>query len=552
MNARARRLWYYALAMAENCESEVGEMFDVVISGGTVIDGTGRRGFRADVGIEGDRIGAVGDLRAADARRVVNATGLCAAPGFIDTHAHSDGVLLWDAQHANGLRQGITTEILGQDGLSYAPMSAENYRMYRRYLSGILGEPPEDLDMSSVAAFRSHYDGKVSINTAYNIAHGAIRLETVGFKDVPLRGAALDKALELVRQGMEEGAVGFATGMSYHPNAWSDTDELVAICEVVAEYGGVYTTHLRDVNTDRGFGGGGVPEALEIGRRAGVKVHFSHYRTQASNAGQVAQQMELIDKAKAEGVDCTLELYPYPTGSSFPLSFLPTEYHEGGTEEAMARLRDGRRRSRLVRILEDNGRRTLHDAVLTYMKVNKDLEGMSLPDVAEMRGYDSLGETLVELLIEEDGQICYRGAPPDSVRVWDQISRDAMEFLSRPDYMVGSDAIPIGSMPHPRAYGCFPRFLGRLRRKHPIISLEQTVQRMTDNAAQRFGLTERGRVERGYFADIVVFDDERVIDNATYDDPTQFPTGIPFVLVNGQVAVDNERCTGTLAGRAVP
>ena len=144
------------------------------------------------------------------------------------------------------------------------------------------------------------------------------------------------------------------------------------------------------------------------------------------------------------------------------------------------------------------------------------------------------------------------GGAADSVRVWDQISRDAMEFLSRPDYMVGSDAIPIGSMPHPRAYGCFPRFLGRLRRKHPIITLEQTVQRMTDNAAQRFGLTDRGRIERGRYADIVVFDAEHVIDNATYDDPVQFPTGIPFVLVNGQVAVDTERCTGVLAGKAVP
>ncbi len=526
-------------------------MFDVIVTGGTVVDGTGAPGYRADVGVEGDRIAAIGDLTSADARRVVDATGLVVAPGFIDTHAHSDGVLLVDPQHANGLRQGITTEILGQDGLSYAPMSADNYRAYRRYLAGILGEPPEDLDMSSVAAFRSHYDGKVSINTAYNIAHGAVRLETVGFEDKPLRGEPLRKALDLVRQGMEEGAVGFATGMSYHPNAWSDTDELVAICEVVAEYGGVYTTHLRDVNTERGFGGGGVPEALEIGRRSGVKVHFSHYRTQASNAGQVDEQMELIDRAKSEGVDCTLELYPYPTGSSFPLSFLPSDFHEGGLDEIMRRLRDGRRRPRLVRELESNPNRTLRDAVLTYMKVNKDLEGMSLPDVAAMRG-GGLGETLVELLIEEEGQICYRGAPPDSVRVWEQVSQDAMEFLSRPDYMVGSDAIPIGSMPHPRAYGCFPRFLGRLRRKFPIISLEQTVQRMTENAARRFGITDRGRIAQGGFADIVVFDSERVIDNATYDDPVQFPAGIPYVLVNGQVAVDSERCTGALAGRAVP
>ena len=526
-------------------------MFDVIITGGTVVDGSGSPGFRADVGIVGERIEAVGDLPDAVARRVINATGLTISPGFIDTHAHSDGVLLTDPQHANGLRQGITTEILGQDGLSYAPMSAENYKMYRRYLSGILGEPPEDLDMSSVAAFRSHYHKKVSINTAYNIAHGAIRLETVGFEDAPLRGDALDKALDLVRQGMEEGAVGFATGMSYHPNAWSDTYELIAICRVVAEYGGVYTTHLRDVNTDRGFGGGGIPEALEIGRRSGVKVHFSHHRTDASTAGQVAERVELIDQAKAQGVDCTLELYPYPTGSSFPLSFLPSDIHRGGVDDIIPRLSVQRIRDRIIDELETNPRRTLNDAVLTYMKNNKDLEGMSIPDIAEQRG-TGLGETLLDLLIEEEGQICYRGAPPDSVRVWDQISRDAMDFLARDDYMVGSDAIPIGSMPHPRAYGCFPRFLGRLRKKHPVISLEQTVQRMTDNAARRFGLTDRGLVKEGYFADIVVFDADRVIDNATYDDPVQFPTGIPFVLVNGSVAVDSERCTGVLAGQAVP
>ena len=157
-------------------------MFDVIITGGTVVDGSGSPGFRADVGIAGERIETIGDLSGAEARRVINATGLTVSPGFIDTHAHSDGVLLWDPQHANGLRQGITTEILGQDGLSYAPMSADNYKTYRRYLSGILGEPPEDLDMSSVAAFRSHYHKKVSINTAYNVAHGAIRLETVGFR----------------------------------------------------------------------------------------------------------------------------------------------------------------------------------------------------------------------------------------------------------------------------------------------------------------------------------------------------------------------------------
>ena len=526
-------------------------MFDLIISGGTVVDGTGAPGIRADVGINAERIEAIGDLSQAGARRVIDATGLTVSPGFIDSHAHSDGVLLWDPQHANGLRQGVTTEILGQDGLSYAPMSAENYRTYRRYLSGILGEPPEDLDMSSVEAFRSHYHKKVAINTAYNVAHGAIRLETVGFTDKPLVGNALEEAKRLIREGMEQGAVGFATGMSYHPNAWSDTTEMIELCKVVAEAGGVYTTHLRDVNTDRAYGGGQVPEALEIGRQSGVKVHFSHYRTQASNAGQVAERMELIDKAKAEGVDCTLELYPYPTGSSFPLSFLPSYAHEGGPDAIMKRMKDPSERAKIVAHLEASHARPLDEAVFTYLGKNKDLEGMSLPDVAADRGL-SLAETLMDLLIEEDGQICYRGAPPDSVKTWQQISRDCVEFLSRPDFMVGSDAIPLGSLPHPRAYGCFPRFLGRLRRQFPILTLEGMVQRMTDNPARRFGITDRGRIEKGYFADIVVFDPDHIIDNATYDDPKQFPTGIPFVVVNGQVAVDNERCTGALAGHAVP
>ena len=526
-------------------------MFDVVIVGGTIVDGTGAPGYRADVGVAGETIEAIGDLSQAEARRVIDATGLTVSPGFIDTHAHSDGVLLIDPQHANGLRQGITTEILGQDGLSYAPLSAENYRANRRYLSGLLGEPPEDLDMSSVTAFRSHYHKKVAINTAYCVAHGAVRLETVGFHDLPLNGDAMKKAKRLVQEGIEQGAVGLATGMSYHPNAWSDTAELVELCKAAREAGGVYVTHLRDVNTDRAFGGGGVPEALEIGRRSGVGVHFSHYRTHPNSAGQVAELMELIDKAKVEGVDCSLELYPYPTGSSFPLSLLPSYAHEGGPDAAIDRLRDPTERRAIAEHLDGNPTRSLHDAVLSYLPRNRHLEGMSLTDIAGDRGV-SRSEALIDLLIDEYGQVGYRGAPPASVRVWQQVSRDCVELLSRPDYMVGSDAIPLGSLPHPRAYGTFPRFLGRLRRQFNIMSLEQMVQRMTENPARRFGLTRRGRIETGYYADLVVFDPEHIIDNATYDDPNQFPTGIPFVVVNGEVAVEHERCTGVLAGQAVP
>ena len=305
-------------------------MFDVVLKGGTVVDGTGSPGFRADVGVANDVIEAVGDLSQAEAARTIDTDGLTVSPGFIDTHTHSDAALLTDPQHEASLRQGVTTEILGQDGLSYAPLSPNNYRTYARYLAGILGRPPLDLDMSSVEAFRSNYHKKVAINTAYNVAHGAVSVATIGFHDRPMEGGHMEHAKQLVREGMEQGAVGFATGLSYHPQAWSTTEEIVELCKVVAQDDGVYVTHLRDTNTDRAFGGGLIPEALEIGRRSRVKVHFSHHRTSAETAGQVAERMELIDEAKAEGVDVTCELYPYPVGSTFPMSMLPSYAHEGG------------------------------------------------------------------------------------------------------------------------------------------------------------------------------------------------------------------------------
>lgn len=517
-----------------------------------MIDGSGAPGFVADVGISGDAIEAIGDLSdlAPNAARVIDAKGLTVSPGFIDTHTHSDGILLWDPQHANGLRQGITTEILGQDGLSYAPLSAENYPIYKRYISGILGEPPEGLDMSSVSAFRSHYDRKVSINTAYCVAHGAVRLEALGFRDEPLVGDSLEKAKRLITEGIEQGAVAFATGLMYFPQSWSDGDEMVELCKTAHEAGGVYVTHLRTNHNERSFGGeGGVPEALEIGRRSGIGVHFSHYRTRPETAGQVEETMELIDKAKSEGVDCTMELYPYPSGCTFALSMLPSHVHDGGPEAALNRIKDASERKKLAEGLEsDDG---LVGVVVTYSPQTPEAEGMSVMELAEAGGV-SPGELVCDLLIKNDLRVAYRGAPPDSVKVWRQVSRDTMDLLSRPDYMVGSDAIPIGSMPHPRAFGTFPRILGRLQRQFNVISLEQLIQRVTDNPAKRFGLKKRGRIEKGYFADVVVFDSERIIDNATYDDPRQPPAGIPYVLVNGQVAVDNERCTGVFAGRAVP
>ena len=526
-------------------------MFDLLIKEGNIVDGTGNPRYKSDIGILGDKIVFIGNSDDKESKETINAKGLIVSPGFIDTHTHHDGVLLNDPQHASSLRQGVTTEILGQDGLSYAPLSSENYKIQRRYLGGILGTPPDNLDMSTIESFRSHYHKKVSINTAYPVSHGALRMETVGFYDKPLTGKNLDYAKNLLEDGLNQGSVGLATGMSYHPNAWSTTEELIELCKVVQKYDGVYITHLRDVNTERGFGGGGVPEALEIGRKSGVKVHFSHTRTSAENAGKVSEVLELIDKAKSEGVECTLELYPYPTGSSFLLSSLPSWAHEGGPDDILIRLNDLDSRKKIIESLKNNTKRQMESVLLSYLPNNPELEGMTVAELSEIRNI-SMGDLICDLLIEQDLQVGFWQVPPQSISTWRQISKDAMDFISREDYMIGSDSIHIGSVPHPRAYGTFPRFIGRLRRQFKVISLEKMIQRVSNNPANTFNLSKRGLIKKGNFADIVIFDEDKMIDTATYDDPKQYPLGIPYVVVNGIVAVDKEVCTGRFAGYAVP
>ncbi len=526
--------------------------FDLLISRGTVVDGTGAPGVRSDIGINGKKIAEIGDLSDATATRVVDATGHTASPGFIDVHAHSDGALLSDGQHANGIRQGITTEIIAPDGLTLAPLSAENYRMYRWYLSGILGLPPEDLDMSSIEAARANYHQKTSCNVAMFAGHGPIRLEAAGFEDVPLTGAALDKAKGLLRESLEQGTCGFATGLSYYPNSYSTTDELVELCKVVAEFGLPLSIHLRNHNVDRAPTGGGVEEAIDIGRQSGVKVHLEHYRTQPGSEGDLEAILAPVDAAKADGVDITLETYPYPVGSSFPQSFFPGWIHEGGPARLLERLADRSLRPQIVEEMSKILYGRPAGNVWSWIGPDGDESkaGMLLDELAERDGV-SVGNHVCDLMIESNLACGFRGAPPHSTSVWRQIEEDVMRLLARPDYMVGSDAIPVGQQPHPRAYGCFPRIVGRLRRRYGY-PLEQVVQRMTQNPAERFGLTDRGVLKPGNFADIVVFDADHINDRSSFEDPAVFPEGIPHVIVNGQVAVDHERLTGVLAGEAVP
>lgn len=525
--------------------------FDLILSGGQLLDGTGTPAVDADLGVIGEKIEAVGDLSRAQARRIIPLRGLTVTPGFIDTHTHSEGALLHDPRHAYGLRQGITTEIVGLDGMSWAPLSRPNFQLYARYLGGILGDPPPDLDMSSVAAFRVHYHRKVAVNVAYLVPHGALRLELLGFRDLPLRGETLRTAGRMVRQGIEQGAVGFSTGAAYYPGYWADTRELVELCGAVREAGGVYVNEPRVGTPGRAFAGGGIQEGLEIARQSGAPVHFAHLRTTEQTAGRLRELTDPIDRAKDQGVDCTMDIYPYPSGSSIAVSFLPGEMQEGGPDAILQRLADPGRQRAIRDHLENRLFAPLEPVTFSYLPRNPHLEGKSLAEASRLRG-TSPAQTLCDLLLEEELKVGYLNAPPSSRALREAIDRDCLQLLARPDAMACSDITPLGSAPHPRCYGAFPRFLGRLRRRHPTFCLETMVQRMTDGPARRFGLTGRGRLQPGYFADLVAFDPDTVTDTATFDDPRRFPVGIPWVMVNGQVAVEEGRCTGVLAGQAVP
>ncbi len=526
--------------------------FDLLIINGTVYDGTGSPGVFADVGINGKKIANVGRLDSATATRVIDALGMAVTPGFIDAHSHADAELLRNGQHASGIRQGVTTEIIAPDGLTLAPLSHDNYVMYMHYLSGVLGFASEDLDMSTFETAMSNYHRNTSCNVASFLGHGPLRLEAVGgMIDEPLVGDAWNKAESIIRNSMEQGACGFSTGLSYYPNSFSDTAELVAIMNIVKEYDRPLSIHLRNHNTERGFAGGGVEEAMEIGRQTGAKIHLEHYRTQPNSAGELEELLEPVERAKADGVYVTLETYPYPVGSSFPQSFFPSWFHEGGPDSMMRTLGDEESRARIVADMRTGPRSGVAGNVWSWIQSdkNKHLEGRLFDEVAEERGI-SIEEMICRVMYEENLTCGFRGAPPGSTSAWRQVEADIMELMQRPDYMVGSDSIPTGGQPHPRAYGCFPRMIGRLRRRHNV-PLELMVQRLTQNAAQTFGLEGRGEINEGMFADIVVFDPDRITDRATFEDPEVFPEGIPFVIVNGEVAVDHERVTGVLAGEAV-
>ena len=514
-------------------------MLDLLIKNGLVIDGSGSPGFHAAVLVENGQVtvhrGDASDLQAA---RVIDATGHVVCPGFIDLHSHAGLTILGAPHHDPKVRQGVTTELVGIDGISHAPFkSQEELHRYIWLDSGLNGYPPMPADWLTVADLLSKYDNKVAINVAYILGNSPVRIWAMGWNDRPATGDELEEMKSVVREAMEEGAWGLSTGLDYPPGSYADTDELVALSEASARLGGFYHTHTRaSLKAQRLL----APweEALEIGRRSESPVHLTHYRQGAQGVGSHLDYLGLVERARDEGMDVTFDCYTYPySGTTLTMGF-PHWSKDGGPERLMAALKDPADRARLKK---DLLREWVENQWLTNFTQpqNSKYEGKLLTDIAEMREQDT-EDALFDLLIEENLGISTvsLGTNPHTLSA----------FVSHPYGMIASDAILFGEYPNPRSYGCFPIVLAEFVRAEKHLRLPEAIRKMTSFPAQRLGLPDRGLLRDGFKADIVVFNPDTVKARATKDNPKQYPVGIEYVIVNGQVVIDRAENTGALPG----
>ena len=516
-------------------------MLDLLIRGGMIVDGTGNPGFYGALGVEGERIRILrGDLEGIESARVIDAAGRIVCPGFIDMHAHSGLVMLAEPEHEPKVRQGITTELIGVDGNSYAPFrSDDDFRRFVEINSGLDGNPRLRGRWSTVAQYLDMFTGRVAVNVAYIIGNSPLRIAAVGWEDQPpTRDQAADMKA-LLREGMEEGAWGLSTGLDYPPGSYADTAELIELSREARRLGGIYHSHVRYSLGDRFLDP--FKEALDIGRGSQVPVHITHFYQRTTSPGGAAPMLQLVEDAREEGLDVTFDSYPYTLSSTRLLIMVPQWAHAGGVERLKVVLRTERERLR-KEMQPRAGSWT--DIWLTNFKHHHHhrFEGRSIAEVAEMMGQDPV-DAVCDLLLAEDLQVSYVSASGNGATL--------PRFVSHPLSMVGSDALLIGDYPSPRTYGTFPIILAEYVRDERIMSLPDAVRKMTSFPAQRLGLPDRGLLRDGFKADIVVFDAKTVKAPATRTQPKQFPIGIDYVVVNGQVVVDEGKHTGVLAGRAL-
>ncbi|OGD56808.1 hypothetical protein A3K78_10240 [Candidatus Bathyarchaeota archaeon RBG_13_52_12] len=537
-----------------------GLTYDLLIKNGKVIDGAGNPWYWGDVAVEGDRIAAIAKLPEAKAERVIDARGLVAVPGFIDAHSHSDFTTLVYREMESTVMQGITTVAAGQCGSTAAPVNPEFRETFEKDMNAQL--PPGVTIKVTWSTFdeylREEEKAGLGANVAHMVGHGAIREAAMGPDARDPTAKELRRMKELCAEAMKAGAYGLSSGLIYPPGIFAKTRELVEVAKVAAEYGGIYDTHIR------GEGRAllkSVKEAIAIGEKAGIPVQISHHKA-ANKAvwGKSRTTLRLIEKARAKGVDVTVDQYPYPAGATGLVTLLPPWVHDGGMEKLLARLADPKQRERMRKDINEGipgwenfaGELGWENVLVSSIKgaINKKYEGKMMDVIAREMNEKDVFDALWRLILAEEGT-------PGMI-IFSMDEGDIKRIMASPYQMVGTDSSSVSTAgpfgfgkPHPRHFGTYPRVLGKYVREEGVMRLEEALRKMTSFPSQRFGILDRGLLRPGMYADITVLDPDKVIDKATFEDPHQHPEGIPYVVVNGKVTVDDGKYKKVLAGKTL-
>ena len=525
-------------------------MYDLLIQNGSVVDGTGSKAYLADVAAVDEEIVAIGKLEG-DATRIVDAKGMVVSPGFIDLHTHSDLSFLLDPTAQSKIRQGVTFELAGNCGGSYgAPLEGGALESFKKRVS----EYPDNLDVNW-KDFGGYLDTIQSAGTTLNLAvqvgHGTVRSCVLGMDSRAPDRDEMNRMKELISESIELGAMGFSTGLFYAPGSYARLEEVIELASIAADHGVIYSTHMRDEGTQNTGLMVAVSEAIEVGRRTGIKVEISHVKCKGPAVwGMAGNILDLVERSRREGIDVAGDQYPY-TASSTGLTggLFPRWSLVGGREATLARIADNGVRGRMLEdiegfYLEYGGSEKV---VIARYVPESAYEGMSMYEIANVLGCTP-AEAALDLYKQDDGQVIVHAMSEDDL---DLIATHPFISVASDGSSLSADGILSAGRPHPRSYGTYPRFLAQMVREKKLVLLEEAVRRMTSLPAARLGLSKRGRLAPGYFADLVVFDPDTIQDTASFEVPHSYPIGIPHVSVNGVLVIQDGEFTGKTPGRVV-